>query len=303
MSLLIALLIQVVHIALVLLAAPTLAGVLGWLSDRVAGRDGAPVMQPWRDLARLLRKQPVLADNASVLVRAAPLVSLTLAALCAALVPSFSLGMALAPLADTLTIAGLLALGRVVLTLAAMDAGTGEGGLAASNATSLAVLAEPALLLGFVALSLLAGTGNLDLMIDVLRDGYRPAGPAVAVAITALAILGWAETVTRPLDRAFSARDLASVRMAEDLRRLVWFGLIATLACPAGIAAAEGGPVDWMVGLVTWGARLLLAAAAMAGLRLLIGSGHPRGVPAVLGVAALLGVLAVALTLAKMGPA
>lgn len=302
MSVLAPLIVQILHTILVLLAAPTLAGVLGWLGSRLAGRDGQPILQPWRDLLRLLRKQPVLAENASAVVRAAPLLTFTLAGVCAALVPSFSLGMAFAPLADILTIAALLALARVVLILAVMDAGTGEGGVAATQTTSLAITAEPALLLAIVALSMLAGTGNLGLIIDARRDGIFPVGPAAELAVAALAVLAWAETEAAPLDQAFSARDLALVTAAGHLWRLVWFSLVGVLAFPVGIAAANASVFAWFVGLFAWCSRLLLAALVLAGVRLLFGRVPPRGLPAVVGLAALLCLLAVALSLVNAGP-
>ena len=302
MTILAALIVQILHTILVFLAAPTLAGVLGWLTDRLAGREGQPILQPWRDLLRLMRKQPVLAENASAVVRVTPLLTFTLAGVCAVLVPSFSLGMALAPMADLLTIAALLALARVVLVLAVMDAGTGEGGVAATQATSLAVAAEPALLLAIVALSMLAGTGNLDLIIDARRDGIFPAGPTAELAVAALAVLAWAETEAVPIDQAFSARDLALVTAAGHLRRLVWFSLVGALAFPAGIAAANTGPIAWLAGSFAWCARLALAALVLSGVRLLMGRVPPRGLPAILGLAALLCLLAVALSLANAGP-
>jgi formate hydrogenlyase subunit 4 len=302
MSVLTSLIVLILHVILVFLAAPTLAGVLGFLTDRLAGRDGQPILQPWRDLVRLMRKQPVLAENASAVVRVAPLLTFTLAGVCAALVPSFSLGMAFTPMADLLTIAALLALVRMVLILAVMDAGTGEGGVVATQATSLAMTAEPALLLVIVALSVLAGTGNLDLIIDARRDGIFPAGPAAELAVAALAVLAWAETEAVPIDQAFSARDLALVTAAGHLRRLVWFSLVGVLTFPAGIAAANAGPIAWLVGLAAWCSRLLLAALVLAGVRLLVGCLPPRGLPAILGLTALLCLLAVALSLVNAGP-
>ena len=63
------------HIALMLAAAPTLIGVIRWMQARLVGRAGPPILQPWQDLARLLRKQPVMAESASEVSAIAPLLS------------------------------------------------------------------------------------------------------------------------------------------------------------------------------------------------------------------------------------
>ena len=114
---------QVAHVALMAAAAPTLIGIIRWMEARLAGQVGPPV-QPWQDLARLLRKQPVMAESASEVSAIAPLLSLAAVAIVAVMVPSFTLGMTLAPFADLLVIAGLLSLARCSIALAGMDAGT-----------------------------------------------------------------------------------------------------------------------------------------------------------------------------------
>ena len=63
MSLLLALLAQLLHWALILLAAPLLAGGARWLRLRLAGRRGAPPWQEWHDLRRLVAKQPNLPEH------------------------------------------------------------------------------------------------------------------------------------------------------------------------------------------------------------------------------------------------
>mgnify|MGYP002714773085 CR=1 FL=1 len=75
MTLLLALLAQLLHGALVLLAAPLLAGGARWLRLRLAGRRGAPPWQEWRDLRRLVVKQPNLPEDASALSRILPYAS------------------------------------------------------------------------------------------------------------------------------------------------------------------------------------------------------------------------------------
>ena len=61
--------VQGVQMALALLLAPLLTGYVRKIKARLVRRQGASVFQPYRDLLRLLRKEVVLAENASWLFR------------------------------------------------------------------------------------------------------------------------------------------------------------------------------------------------------------------------------------------
>lgn len=290
------------HAALVLAAAPVLAGLLGLARARLLGRSGPPVLQPWRDLVRLARKQPVLAEDASWLFAALPGVCVAATLAAALLVPSFALGMATAPLADLLVIAGLLALARCALALAGLDTGTAAGGMGASRATLFAAHAEPVLLLVFLLLALLAGTTNLDAVAAALREGGQglrlPLGLAL-LATCAVALAGTGAQDTLALE--YSGRHLALVEYAAALRLLLWLSLIAAMFLPFGLAPAGAGPVAWIVGLLAWAGKLgglcaglLLLEAGAAGLRVL-------DVPRLLGAALLLALLAALLLFVSQG--
>ena len=123
MTLILSLLAQILHIGLMIAAAPTMAGMMDWLDARLSGRTGPPILLPWRDLVRLSRKTPMTLESVSVVSRLAPAFGLGATVSAAALVPSFTLGMALSPLADVLVIVSLLAVARIAAGLAALDSG------------------------------------------------------------------------------------------------------------------------------------------------------------------------------------
>ncbi|MEI7712287.1 MAG: hypothetical protein WCI94_12685, partial [Rhodospirillales bacterium] len=103
MSIVLSIVAQLLHVGLILLAAPLLVGVLAIGPALLAGRAAPAFMQPWRDLVRLFRKQAMRAENASIVAHMAPLAVTTLAALSVCLVPSFALGMVSAPLTDLMS--------------------------------------------------------------------------------------------------------------------------------------------------------------------------------------------------------
>lgn len=296
---------QLLHLALILLAAPTVAGLLRWVSARLAGYGGPPLLQPWADLLRLLRKQPEAPESASRLFRVTAVGGFGAMLAAAALVPSFTLGMAFAPLADLVAIAGLLALSRIILVLGAMDAGTAQGGLAAGQIMSRAVMVEPALLLVIFALALLAGSSNLDIVVGLQIAGMLQPSAASALAAAALAGLAFADIAEPPgrLEAEFNGPALALVQSAAALRLVVWLNLIGGLFLPLGMAQADGGLLGWLVGLGSWVVRLMVFSVLLAILQSVVGRLRWRAMPAFLGVTTLLALLAAMLVLANTAAA
>jgi len=294
-----AILAQLLHTALVLAVAPVVLGLRRWIEARLSGRAGPPPWQPWSDLRRLIRKQPVLAENAALMSRTTPVACLAASALAVALVPSFALGMAFAPLADLLVILGLLAVGRIALALVSLEAGTAQAGVMAGRGAALAGLAEPALYLAILALGLLGGTTNLDLLIGTQLQGMlQPLGAAV-LALGALALVALAGPGSAGLTTELSGADLALVEFAASLRELVWLDLLIGLLLPLGMAEPGGGPAAWIAGLFAWGIKVVVVTAGLAGLRRVAGDIPPAQRPRALGVAAILGALAALLALAS----
>lgn len=298
---------QLLHIALILAAAPLLTGALRWLKARMMGRRGPHPLQPVRDLLKLLRKRPVLAENASAVSRAAPYVAAGAAVAAAALVPSFARGMVFAPLADLILVAGLLALGRVAMALAGMDVGTSFGGLGASREMTFAALAEPALVVAALTLAILAGTTNLDAIAAGFREGGLGLRVSLGLALVALLAVAVAENARIPVDNPAthleltmvheamileaSGRHLALWDYAAMLRLTLWLALLAAVFLPLGQAPAGAAPHLWVVGLAAWLVKMGGLALGLAAFESAIAKMRVFRVPEFLGAALLLGLL------------
>lgn len=316
MTYLFAFLALVAHLALMLAAAPLFTGIVRWLKARLLGRIGPPPMQPWRDLLRLARKQPVVADNTSWLFRAAPAGVLAATIAAASLVPSFTLGMASAPEADLLVLAGLLGLARCILALAAMDTGTSFGGIGASREMAFSVFAEPALLLVIFALALMAGTTNLDAIAALLREGALGLRVSLGLSLLSLLMIAIAECGRLPagstrghlelamvheaMTLEYSGRHLALIEWAGSLSLLVWLSLIVAIFAPFGIAESAA-PWAWPVGLAVWAAKLGAASGLLAVFETTLAKMRIFRVPEFLGAAVLLGLLAVLFLFVSQG--
>jgi formate hydrogenlyase subunit 4 len=298
---------QLLHVALMVSAAPLVIGVIRWLKARMMGRVGASPLQPWRDLLKLLRKRPVLADNASWISRGAPYVAVGAAVAAIALVPSFARGMALAPIADLLLIAGLLAVGRVAIALAGLDVGTAFGGLGAAREMSFAALAEPALILGALCFAILAGTTSLDAIAATFQEGSVGLRVSLVLALISLCAVAVAENARIPVDNPAthleltmvheamileaSGRHLALWEAASALRLTLWLSLIAAIFVPFGTAPAGFAPLAWLGGVVAWVAKIGVLCLALASFESAIAKMRVFRVPEFLGVALLLGLL------------
>lgn len=317
MTTLFALLAQLLHLALMLSIAPFAIGFVRRIKARLLGRTGPPLMQPYRDLIRLARKQAVIAENASPVFTYAPVVSLAALVAATALVPSFALGMTTAPLADMIVVTGLLALARASLALGGMDIGTAFGGIGASRDMSFAVFAEPALVLVIFTLALLAGSSNLDTVGMALRDNALGLRVSLGLALIAMGAIAIAENGRIPVDNPathleltmvheamvleYSAWQLGLIEFAAALKLTLWLTLIGTMFLPVGLPDAGGSPLLWPVGLAMWLGKLLALAIGLAAFETSVAKMRVFRVPEFLGVALLLALLAVVFLFVSQG--
>src|SRR5690242_6735861 len=144
-----------------LLLAPLLLGLINRIKAIVAGRRGPPLVQPYRDVMKCLRRGAVYGEGTTWLFRLGPVVNLaTLAA--GLLVLPFAGVTAVASFpGDLIVLAGLLALGRFATVLAALDTGSSFEGMGASREVHFAALAEPAFLLALAVLVRVTGARSL----------------------------------------------------------------------------------------------------------------------------------------------
>lgn len=220
-----------------------LVGLIRKVKALMQNRFGAPVLQPFYDLAKLLRKSETISATASWVFRLAPVLGLAIALLVAVLVPWAGplLPSSLAPATNFLLILYLLALGKFLAMLAAMDTGSAFGGLGASREATISMLVEPTLLLGFAALGLSAHS------TDLLTIYSAPASAIVAGLVAmGLVLAALAELSRMPVDDPTthleltmvheamilenSGRNLALTELAVALRTCVFLGLAAQTA-------------------------------------------------------------------------
>nr|WP_085124895.1 NADH-quinone oxidoreductase subunit H [Tistlia consotensis] len=301
------LLVQGAQMALVLLLAPLLTGFVRKVKARLQRRRGPSLLQPYRDLLRLTRKEVVLAENASWLFRAVPYLIFAATWVAASLVPTFATGLVFSWSADLIAIIALLGTARFFLALAGMDVGTAFGGLGSSREVMIASLAEPAMLLIVFSLALLAGSTQLSTVATFMTEPGVGLRVTLGMALIALIMVAVAENGRIPIDNPathleltmvheamvleYSGRHLAMLELAASLKLLLYLSLIACVFLPWGIATAGAGPLDALVGVAAWLAKLAAGGLLLALLETVTAKLRVFRVPEFLGAALMLGLL------------
>jgi formate hydrogenlyase subunit 4 len=305
------LLIQGVQMALVLLLAPLLTGLVRKVKARLQRRRGPPLIQPYRDLRRLLSKEVVLADNASWLFRVAPYMIFAVTWVAAALVPTFHTGLIFSWSGDLIAIIALLGSARFMQALAAMDIGTSFGGIGASREVMIASLAEPAMLMIVLSVAIIAGSTQLSTIAAYMASSAVGLRVSLALALVAFVIVALAENARIPVDNPathleltmvheamvleYSGRHLAMIDLAASLKLLLYISAIACIFVPVGL---ERG---YAIGFVTWLAKLAVAGVLLGVFEMSIAKMRVFRVPNFLGAALMLGLLGVLLLFVSRG--
>ncbi|MBI3104285.1 MAG: NADH-quinone oxidoreductase subunit H, partial [Candidatus Rokubacteria bacterium] len=186
---------EVAQAGLALLLAPGLVGLVRWMKARLQNRRGAPAWQPYRELAKLFRKEVVVSSNASWLFRAAPFVVFASTVAVTFLVPILAVPLPFDGVGDLLVVVYLLLLGTFFLSLAGLDPGSPFGGMGASREMTVAALAEPTVALAIFALALGAGSTNLgQIVARAMAEPGSVLSPGHLLAFAALFIVTLAET-------------------------------------------------------------------------------------------------------------
>jgi len=303
-----ALLVQAVQMVTVVLLAPLLTGFIRKVKARLLRRQGPSVLQPYRDLLRLLRKEVVLAENASWLFRVTPYVIFAVTWVAAAIIPTFATGLMFSWTADLIAIIALLGSGRFFLALAGMDVGTSFGGLGSSREMMIATLAEPAMLLIIFTLALVAGSTQLSTIAAFMTSPKVGLRVSLGIALIALIMVAIAENARIPVDNPathleltmvheamvleYSGRHLAMIELAASLKLLLYISLITCMFVPWKLAVPEAGPSAYLAGLLAYLAKLAVGGTLLAVFETATAKMRIFRVPEFLGAALMLGLLA-----------
>jgi formate hydrogenlyase subunit 4 len=280
-----------IHLILGLAAAPLLLSVINRTKALFAGRVGQPWLQPYHDLAKLLRKGAVYSTTTTWVFRAGPMVSL--AALLAALflLPFGGTGAVLSFQGDLLVFVYLLGTARLALVLAAMDTGSPFEGMGASREVWVSALAEPALLLGLAAVSReVSSSSDPGVSLSYLHQQMTPAawvnsGVVLSLVAVALGVVLLAEAARVPVDDPTTHLELTMIHevmildhggpdyafllYAAALKLWILAALIVGVVLPSAVGVPVLGELIALAGVTLVAVVVGVVESIMARLRLM----------------------------------
>jgi formate hydrogenlyase subunit 4 len=296
------------QLLLLLLVAPLLSGIIRTMKARLQTRRGPGILQPYRDLFKLLRKGMVIPDTASWIFSAAPYMVFATATLVGLMIPMMATDAPLSLFGGVLAVIYLLALGRFFLALGGLDTGSSFGGLGSSREMTISAIAEPAMMLAIFTVALSANSTNLSEMArSAVSQSWRFLAPSQMLAFSGLFIVLIAETGRIPVDNPathleltmiheamileYSGPYLALIEWGASIKQLVLMTLLVNTFFPFSLSP------NWTVsglglGLFFYLLKLLLLACCIVLVETTNAKMRLFRVPELLAVAFILGALA-----------
>lgn len=255
-----------ITIVAILLLPLAMVGFVNKVKAVAAGRYGAPLLQPFFDVSRLLRKGEVVSEVTTKVFSIAPSLSLAALLTAALLVPGVGRHQILSFEGDVVVFFYLLGLARFFSIASALDTGSAFEGMGASREALIGVILEPALLL-FVGTAALA-TSNTTfaelLALSATNSQWLSVALPTGVLLFFLTLL--AEGCRLPIDDPNthleltmiheviildnSGPDLAALHYGAALKMYLFASLIGTLLLPtdASVGLAVGLHVATILG-------------------------------------------------------
>jgi len=299
---------SVLQLALLLLMAPLLSGLIKTMKARLQTRLGPGIFQTYNDISKLLRKGMVIPETASWIFYSAPYMVFGTATLVGLMIPMITTQAPLSLYGGVLAVVYLLALGRFFLALGGLDTGSSFGGLGSSREMTISAIAEPAMMLAIFTVALGANSTNLSEMATVaIGQSWRFLAPSQMLAFAALFIVLIAETGRIPVDNPathleltmiheamvleYSGPFLALIEWGGSIKQLVLMTLMVNTFFPYGLSP------DWTIqaislGLVTYLAKILVLSCLIVLVETTNAKLRLFRVPELLMVAFILGALA-----------
>ena len=236
--------------AFLLALTPLFTGISRQIRARMHSRQGPGVLQDYRDLQKLLKRQEVAPASSGMMFRVMPWVLLSSMLVVAMTLPLFVRTSPFAGAGDLITLIYLFALFRFFFALSGLDTGSPFSGIGASRELTLGILVEPMLILSLLVLALLAGSTNIGAISTTLAAGWV-SPVATLLAMLACGFACFIEMGKIPFDVAeaeqelqagplteYSGAGLALVKWGIGLKQVVMASLFLALFFPFGNAGS-----------------------------------------------------------------
>lgn len=239
----------VVQAIFLLLLTPLFTGISRQIRAKMHSRQGPGIMQDYRDITKLLKRQSVAPRDSGFIFRVMPYVLLGSMLLLAMALPVVTTTSLFSGAGDLIIILYIFALFRFFFSLSGLDTGSSFAGIGASRELTLGVLVEPILFLGLLVVALIAGSTNIGSISAVMSQGWV-SPTATFLAMLACGFATFIEMGKIPFDVAeaeqelqegplteYSGSGLALVKWGIGLKQVVVAVLFLSIFFPFGSAS------------------------------------------------------------------
>ncbi|MDR0508203.1 MAG: NADH-quinone oxidoreductase subunit H [Candidatus Methanoplasma sp.] len=271
---------SIMQTILIIALSPLFAGILRKAKARMQHRTGNSILQPYRDIAKLMRKSETVSESSSWLFRFIPYVCFGSMVLLALMTP-FILADVAAPYGDLISMVYIFTLYRFMMILGGLEGGSTFGGMGSSREMMMSVLIEPSLLLSLMALAGLTGGSTMvsDIPRELIGMGAIVFAPALILAASSFFITLLAENSRVPFDNPathleltmvhegmlieYSGRGLGLMELSSMMRLMIFSSLLCTMFFPWGLVFTPS-PSAILIGLASVLIKILLVMLAIA---------------------------------------
>lgn len=271
----------IVQIIVIIVVAPLVNGIIKKVEAFTQKRKGAPLLQMYFDLFKLLNKNAVVSDATSWIFKVTPYIVFSTAVVAALLVPVTTMIVPVWHAGDIILIVYILALGRFFMMLAALDTASTFGGMGASREAMISSLIEPSILVSLITVGLIAKSTSTYQIMDYMKGVGTPLiHPVYIMAFIALFIIIIAETCRIPVDDPtthleltmvheamlleYSGRSLALMELGAAIKQLVFMTLLVNIFIPHDQLIAFTGIGGLLLSLVIYFIKIILLSITIA---------------------------------------
>lgn len=165
-----------------------------------SGRKGPGILQPMKDIFRLLKKGSVYSKTTSIIFKLAPTIYFTSVVTAILMIPIGNNHGLISFKGDFVMFAYLLALGKFMNIIAALDTGSSFEGMGSSRESLYSMLAEPAFFIIIGSFTLLTGQTSFSDIFSQLHFGSYISYLLAILATIVIVLIAMVENSRMPFD-------------------------------------------------------------------------------------------------------
>ena len=248
----------VVNLVFVVLVSPLFISLIKKVKARAQRRQGPPILQTYRNLVKLLKKETVYSENSSWIMRATPLVNLAAILTASLFVPLLVVPEPTDLIGNIILFLYLLALAKFFMALAGLDAGSAFGGMGSSREMAILALFEPVIIVVFAALAFDYKTVNIpDIFSGALASNVLVNSVMILIAASIFIVI-IVESARIPVDNPEthleltmvheamileqSGKNLAMLELSSAMKQTLLMGVLINTLIPWGLATDFSAP-------------------------------------------------------------